>query len=193
MFKIIAKFFATKLLFSKLYAWLKPNFFIVLVPTFLIFMAFYIPYEYEKYLEFKLKFPNEQIGIYLNLARPSVIIFTFLFFLRFFYIQKQKIEQEHIERLAKIEMEKREKIEREQAALERLQEFRENKAVKVAETVATKENIGAAAGGIAGGLIGSSIGIAGFGTAIAGTFPVAIIGAAVGYFGIKLLKKLKNK
>ena len=64
---------------------------------------------------------------------------------------------------------------------------------KLSEKVVTKENVGAAAGGVAGGIIGSSIGIAGFGTAIAGTLPVAIVGAALGYLGVKLWKNNKSK
>jgi uncharacterized protein YcfJ len=37
------------------------------------------------------------------------------------------------------------------------------------------------AGAVIGALLGSSIGIAGFGTAIAGTIPLAILGGYIGY------------
>ena len=193
VFKFIAKLVATNMIFGKIYNWLKPNFFIILFPMILIFLAFYIPYEYEKYLIFKNKFPNDQIGVYLNLLRPVIILIVFIFVSRFFYIQKQRIKKEKIEQLEKIEREKKEKIEREQASLERIKKFKEGAVAKSTEKVVTKENVGAAAGGVAGGIIGSSIGIAGFGTAIAGTLPVAIVGAALGYLGMKLWKKNKSK
>jgi hypothetical protein len=41
--------------------------------------------------------------------------------------------------------------------------------------------VGAAIGGVAGAVLGSSIGIAGFGGAMAGTLPVAAIGAYLGH------------
>jgi uncharacterized protein YcfJ len=36
-------------------------------------------------------------------------------------------------------------------------------------------------GAVVGAFLGSSIGIAGFGTAIAGTIPIAILGGYIGY------------
>ena len=45
-------------------------------------------------------------------------------------------------------------------------------------------------GSATGGWIGSGIGIAGFGTAIAGTVPVSVIGAAIGLkAGLAVLKR----
>lgn len=50
--------------------------------------------------------------------------------------------------------------------------------------------IGAAVGGGLGAYVGSSIGIAALGTATAGTVPVAIAGAYVGY---KVVQKMREK
>jgi len=59
----------------------------------------------------------------------------------------------------------------------------------------TKLGIGTGtAGGCAvGGCIGSSMGIAAFGTAIAATLPFAIIGGVIAYLLIKVLIKNKRK
>ena len=44
-----------------------------------------------------------------------------------------------------------------------------------------------------GGYLGSSIGIAALGTAVAGTLPVAIVGGIVGYLAVKAFSKKKKK
>ena len=46
----------------------------ILLFVFLIFIAFYGPYEYENYLKFKNKYPNNNFGLILNLSRPVVIV-----------------------------------------------------------------------------------------------------------------------
>ena len=58
--------------------------------------------------------------------------------------------------------------------------------------VTTKEGLGTVGGATAGGWVGSSIGIAAMGTAVAGTLPVAIAGGIIGYLGVKAIKNKKN-
>ncbi len=64
----------------------------------------------------------------------------------------------------------------------------ENNSTRIIKTAA-----GGAAGATAGGLIGSKIGIAAMGTAIAGTVPLAILGGIISVGAIILNKKLKSK
>ena len=54
--------------------------------------------------------------------------------------------------------------------------------------IKTAEGVATIGGATAGGWFGSSVGLAGFWGGIAGTFPIAIIGATVGYLGIKVIK-----
>ena len=61
-------------LLGKLVEKLGPKVPIIFILLSLIFAAFYIPYEYENILEFRQKYPNDVIGLSLNLARPSIII-----------------------------------------------------------------------------------------------------------------------
>ena len=68
-------------LLGKLVEKLGPKVPVIFIIISLIFFAFYIPYEYEKFLEFKIKFPNENIGLGLNILRPVVIISIFLVFI----------------------------------------------------------------------------------------------------------------
>ena len=63
---------------------------------------------------------------------------------------------------------------------------------KVLKNAATTEGIATIGGAAAGGWLGSSMGIAGLGTAIAGTIPIAALGAGVCYLGVKAIK-YKNK
>ena len=60
-------------LIGKLVEKLGPKVPIVFIFIALIFAAFYIPYEYENFLEFKQKYPEDNIGLILNLLRPSII------------------------------------------------------------------------------------------------------------------------
>ena len=57
----------------------------------------------------------------------------------------------------------------------------------------TKLGIGTVGGCAVGGWIGSSMGVAAFGTAIAATLPFAIIGGVIAYLLIKVLIKNKRK
>ena len=66
---------------GKIFEKLGPKFPMILLFVFLIFIAFYGPYEYENYLEFKNKYPNNNFGLILNLSRPVVIVLVFLFFI----------------------------------------------------------------------------------------------------------------
>ena len=54
--------------------------------------------------------------------------------------------------------------------------------------IKTPEGVATIGGATAGGWFGSSVGLAGFWGGIAGTFPIAIVGATVGYLGIKVIK-----
>ena len=65
-------------LLGKLVEKLGPKVPIIFILLSLIFAAFYIPYEYENILEFRQKYPNDVIGLSLNLARPSIIILILL-------------------------------------------------------------------------------------------------------------------
>jgi hypothetical protein len=62
---------------GKIFEKLGPKFPIILLFIFIIFMAFYGPYEYENYLEFKEKYPANNVGLILNLIRPIVIVCVF--------------------------------------------------------------------------------------------------------------------
>ena len=56
---------------------------------------------------------------------------------------------------------------------------------KTIDAATTKEGMGTIGGAAVGGWIGSSVGIAALGTAVAGTLPIAIVGGAVGYLAVK--------
>ena len=58
--------------------------------------------------------------------------------------------------------------------------------------IKTPEGVATIGGATAGGWFGSSIGLAGFWGGIAGTFPIAIVGATLGYLGIKVIKYKKK-
>ena len=75
---------------GKIFEKLGPKFPMILLFVFLIFIAFYGPYEYENYLEFKNKYPNNNFGLILNLSRPVVIILVFLFIFSAFGVEKKE-------------------------------------------------------------------------------------------------------
>ena len=60
-------------LIGKLVEKLGPKVPIIFIFIALIFTAFYIPYEYENFLEFKQKYPDDSVGLILNLLRPLII------------------------------------------------------------------------------------------------------------------------
>ena len=53
--------------------------------------------------------------------------------------------------------------------------------------------MGTIGGAAVGGWIGSSVGIAALGTAVAGTLPIAAVGGVVGYLAVKAFSKKKEK
>ena len=69
----------------------------------------------------------------------------------------------------------------------------ENVTSKLFKKATTKEGLGTISGAAIGGWVGSSVGIAALGTAVAGTLPIAIVGGAIGYLGVKAYKNNKNK
>lgn len=169
----------------------------ILLFIFLIFIAFYGAYEYENYLEFTKKYPDNNTGLILNLLRPLVIISSFLFLLIFSY----KIERERKKRIAEEEAElKRREAEflaKKQEVLKRLTELKQSPVGKVSQAVGTKETIGAIGGAAIGATLGGSLGVAGkvLGTMVFvnGGWVLAGVGAVVGYLGVKAFKKNKAK
>ena len=63
---------------------------------------------------------------------------------------------------------------------------------KVLKNAATTEGIATIGGAGVGGWLGSSVGLAGFWGGIAGTIPIAALGAGICYLGVKAIK-YKNK
>ncbi len=61
------------------------------------------------------------------------------------------------------------------------------------EKIDKKVVAGAVVGSASGGVIGSSIGIVGLGTAVAGTLPLAIVGGAIGILGVLAYRGIKKK
>mgnify|MGYP000035108460 CR=1 FL=1 len=70
MFSWILKKFAKITILGKILEKLGPKFPIILLFTFIIFMAFYGPYEYENYLEFKEKYPTNDF-VLISLKNSS--------------------------------------------------------------------------------------------------------------------------
>ena len=56
---------------------------------------------------------------------------------------------------------------------------------KTIDAATTPEGMGTIGGAAVGGWLGSSVGIAALGTAVAGTLPIAVVGGAVGYLAVK--------
>ena len=195
MFKKIFKFIATRLLVGKLFEQMKPKLPIISILALIIFIVFYGPYEYENYLEFKQKFPDNNLGLFLNLLRPLVVIGLLVGTVSYIFINKKRYEREEAERLAREqaerEREKAELLAKKEAAMKKIEEIGSSSIGKAAGAASSKEGIGAALGGVGGGVVGSSMGIAAFGTAVAATWPFAIAGAAVGWLAVKAYKKSK--
>ena len=195
MFSWILKKFAKITILGKILEKLGPKFPIILLFIFIIFAAFYGPYEYENYLEFKEKYPTNDFGLILNLLRPAIIILVFLFII----FSAFGIESERKKKIASEEARLKEKEEeflaKKEAALKKLNELKKSPIGKVTDVVATKENLGAISGGAVGAALGGSLGVAGkiFGTMVFvnGGWVLAGVGAAVGYLGVKAFKKRK--
>ena len=184
-------------LLGKLVEKLGPKVPVIFIIISLIFFAFYIPYEYEKFLEFKIKFPNENIGLGLNILRPVVIISIFLVFIFSAFEavreRKKQLEKEEEERKKKED----EYNARKQEALRKLEELKATPVAKATEAVVTKKSIGTLGGAAIGATLGGSLGIAGkfLGAMvfINGAWVLAPIGGAIGYFAAKKLAKNKDQ
>jgi len=184
-------------LLGKLVEKLGPKVPVIFIIISLIFFAFYIPYEYEKFLEFKIKFPNENIGLSLNILRPVVIISIFLVFIFSAFEavreRKKQLEKEEEERKKK----EAEYNARKQEALRKLEELKATPVAKATEAVVTKKSIGTLGGAAIGATLGGSLGIAGkfLGAMvfINGAWVLAPIGGVIGYFAAKKLAKNKNQ
>ena len=184
-------------LLGKLVEKLGPKVPVIFIIISLIFFAFYIPYEYEKFLEFKIKFPNENIGLGLNILRPVVIISIFLVFIFSAFEavreRKKQLEKEEEERKKK----EAEYNARKQEALRNLEELKATPVAKATEAVVTKKSIGTLGGAAIGATLGGSLGIAGkfLGAMvfINGAWVLAPIGGVIGYFAAKKLAKNKNQ
>ena len=184
-------------LLGKLVEKLGPKVPVIFTIISLIFFAFYIPYEYEKFLEFKIKFPNENIGLGLNILRPVVIISIFLVFIFSAFEavreRKKQLEKEEEERKKK----EAEFNARKQEAIRKLEELKATPVAKATEAVVTKKSIGTLGGAAIGATLGGSLGIAGkfLGAMvfINGAWVLAPIGGVIGYFAAKKLAKNKNQ
>jgi len=184
-------------LLGKLVEKLGPKVPIIFVFISLIFAAFYIPYEYENILEFKLKYPNDVIGLSLNLARPTIIILILLIliFSAFSAVneRKRQLEEEEQEQKQK----ESEALARRQEALRKLEELKKSPVAKTAEAIVTKKSIGTLGGAAIGATLGGSLGIAGkfLGAMvfINGAWVLAPVGGVLGYFAEKKLAKKKEE
>jgi hypothetical protein len=184
-------------LLGKLVEKLGPKVPAIFIVISLIFFAFYIPNEYENFLEFRIKFPNENIGLGLNILRPIVIISIFIVFIFSTFEavneQKKKLEKEEEDRKKK----EAEYNARKQEALKKLQELKATPVIKATEAVVTKKSIGTLGGAAIGATLGGSLGIAGkfLGAMvfINGAWVLAPIGGAIGYFAAKKIGKNKKQ
>ena len=101
MIKKFFKFLATRLLVGKLFEKVKPKLPLISVLAFIIFIVFYGPYEYENFLEFKQKFPDNTTGLYLNLLRPLVIITLIIATVIYIFLNKKKMKEKKLNVLRK--------------------------------------------------------------------------------------------
>ncbi len=184
-------------LIGKLVEKLGPKVPIIFIFIALIFTAFYIPYEYENFLEFKKKYPDDSVGLILNLLRPLIInIILIILVVSAFSAErerKKKIELEEVERQIK----KAEALAMKHEAMKKLEELKKSPVGKATGIVTTKEGIGAIGGGAIGAALGGSLGVAGkivgIGVALNGGIVLAGVGALVGFLGVKAFKKNKDE
>ena len=184
-------------LIGKLVEKLGPKVPIIFIFIALIFTAFYIPYEYENFLEFKQKYPDDRVGLILNLLRPLIInIILIILVVSAFSAErerKKRIELEEVERQIK----KAEALAMKQEAMKKLEELKKSPVGKATGIVTTKEGIGAIGGGAIGAALGGSLGVAGkivgIGVALNGGIVLAGVGALVGFLGVKAFKKNKDE
>ena len=184
-------------LIGKLVEKLGPKVPIIFIFVALIFSAFYIPYEYENFLEFKQKYPEDNFGLILNLLRPLIInIILIILVVSAFSAErerKKRIELEEAERQRK----EAEAIAMKQEALRKLKELKKNPVGKTAEAVISKKSIGTLGGAAIGATLGGSLGIAGkfLGAMvfINGAWVLAPVGGLLGYYAAKKLAKKKEQ
>ena len=184
-------------LIGKLVEKLGPKVPIIFIFIALIFTAFYIPYEYENFLEFKQKYPDDSVGLILNLLRPLIInIILIILVVSAFSAErerKKRIELEEVERQIK----EAEALAMKQEAMRKLEELKKSPVGKATGIVTTKEGIGAIGGGAIGAALGGSLGVAGkivgIGVALNGGIVLAGVGALVGFLGVKAFKKNKDE
>ena len=128
-------------LIGKLVEKLGPKVPIIFIVISLIFAAFYIPYEYENFLEFRTKYPNDKIGLILNLARPIIINLILILFI----ISAYRVEKERKERIERAEVERQkmeaEYLARKEEAMRKLQELKKSPVGKATEIGTSKEGI----------------------------------------------------
>ncbi|MDC6465272.1 hypothetical protein PQZ38_00790 [Pelagibacteraceae bacterium] len=195
MIKTFLKFITTRLLVGKLFEKIKPNLPIISILVFIIFIIFYGPFEYQNYLEFKQKFPNNTIGLYLILIRPLIIVSLFITTITYITLNKKKIEREEKEKAERLAQEKAEFQAKKEAAMRKLQELKNNPIGKTASAMTTKESIGVIGGAGVGAALGGSLGVAGKFLGgmvfVNGGWVLAGIGGLVGYLGVKAFKKNK--
>ena len=184
-------------LIGKLVEKLGPKVPIIFIFIALIFTAFYIPYEYENFLEFKQKYPDDSVGLILNLLRPLIInIILIILVVSAFSAErerKKRIEIEEVERQIK----KAEALAMKQEAMKKLEELKKNPVGKTAEAVISKKSIGTLGGAAIGATLGGSLGIAGkfLGAMvfINGAWVLAPVGGLLGYYAAKKLAKKKEQ
>ena len=184
-------------LIGKLVEKLGPKVPIIFIFVALIFSAFYIPYEYENFLEFKQKYPEDNVGLILNLLRPLIInIILIILVVSAFSAErerKKRIELEEAERQRK----EAEAIAMKQEAIRKLKELKKNPVGKTAEAVISKKSIGTLGGAAIGATLGGSLGIAGkfLGAMvfINGAWVLAPVGGLLGYYAAKKLAKKKEQ
>ena len=193
IFKLITKV----TLIGKLVEKLGPKVPIIFIFIALIFAAFYIPYEYENILEFKQKYPEDNVGLILNYFRPLIIISILLILVISAFSaeneRKKKIEFEEAERQRKVA----EALAMKQEAMRKLEELKKNPVGKTAGAVVSKKSVGALGGAAIGATLGGSLGIAGkfLGAMvfINGAWVLAPVGGLLGYYAAKKLAKKKEE
>ena len=193
LFKLITKV----TLIGKLVEKLGPKVPIIFIFIALIFAAFYIPYEYENILEFKQKYPEDNIGLILNYLRPLIILTILLILVISAFSaeneRKKRIEFEEAERQRK----EAEALAMKQEAMRKLEELKKNPVGKTAGAVVSKKSVGALGGAAIGATLGGSLGIAGkfLGAMvfINGAWVLAPVGGLLGYYAAKRLAKKKEE
>ena len=142
-------------LIGKLVEKLGPKVPIIFIFIALIFTAFYIPYEYENFLEFKQKYPKDNIGLILNLLRPLIInIILIILVASAFSAEKERKKRIELEE-AEQQRKEAEALAMKQEAMRKLDELKRSPVGKATGVVTTKEGMGAIGGGAIGAALGT--------------------------------------